>query len=464
MKCIQCFHEIGSAPRCSLCGADQLADRKKRTSCSGLPAGTLLHGPRGSYELGRILGAGGFGITYLARGSEYSRPLAVKEFFPSELCRRDEWGRVCPQRSPEAFQRSVDHFCREAEILRKLDDCPNVANVEGVLLANNTSYLVMEYIQGPSLREMQLRAGGRLPYQQARALLLQIADALRQVHDAGLVHSDISPSNILLENGVHVKLIDFGAARSLMQSQDNSLTVQVKPGFSPPEQYAGSKLPMGPWTDLYALAGTFLRMITGTTPPPATERRGGAALKSPRSWAPEMPEAEEQAVLRAMELDYRLRPQSVDEFLRDFSGVKTDLDPPQEGEGRPQERWIDWKRFLRRPPQVPQPVLEQLRNGQVATRIELKPGRIYRVGRGSGQCDLAFPDEPTISRVHLLLRYIPETHQILVEDKSLNGTRLGDGRLLRQSSLTLSQSCLISLAEGKIMLRINMNNKQEDCK
>lgn len=460
MKCIQCFYEIGSAPRCPRCNTDQLADRQKRISCNGLPAGTLLRGPFGSYELGRILGAGGFGITYLARENAKSRMLAVKEFFPSELCRRDARGKVCPQRSREAFQRSVEHFCREAEILQKLVDCPNVANVEGVFLANNTAYLIMEYIQGPSLREMQTRAGGRIPYRQARELLLQIAGALRQVHDAGLIHSDISPSNILLENGNRVKLIDFGAARSLMQEQDESLTVQVKPGFSPPEQYAGSHLPLGPWTDLYALAGTFLRMITGTTPPTAIERKSGTELKSPRLWVPEMEEMEEQAIMKALALDYRQRPQSVDAFLRDFSGVKTNTDQSPE---QAREKKGLWDRLVDRKKTTScLPSLELLKGNRAATRIELKPGRVYRIGRGNGQCDLELPNVPTISRVHLTLRYMPERKEILLEDCSLNGTRLGDGRLLRQNSLHLSQSCLLFLADGKVVLRINLNNKQED--
>lgn len=461
MKCIQCFTEIGAATRCPNCNTEQADDRKKRASCRALPAGCVLRGIGGNYELGKVLGAGGFGITYLAKNTENDRLLAVKEFFPSLICERDMHGKVCPKNSPDAFNRSVNHFCREAEILHKLGHCPNVANVDGVFLANNTAYLVMEFIKGPSLSETLKKAGGRLPYAQAREILLQIANALRQVHDAGLVHSDISPSNILLEDGKRVKLIDFGAARSVSYEQDGRLTVQIKPGFSPPEQYAGSHLPMGPWTDLYAMAGTFLRLITGITPPTPVERKAGEKLINPRSVAPEMPEEEEQAIMRALELDYHLRPQSVDAFLREFFGSKT-LSEKKSEKILPKKNLFDSLIGMVSGSSLPKAELQI--GGRTVKHITLKPGRLYLAGREKTQCNLRLPDEATISRVHLTLRYIQERNLILLEDRSTNGTVLEDGRLLRRDKVYLAGNCRLYLASGKVIIRIIFNNRQEDCR
>lgn len=459
MKCVQCFSEIGSEPKCPRCGADQTADREKRKACRALPTGCVLHCDGGNYELGRVLGAGGFGITYLAKDAEKNRLLAVKEFFPSQICERNEQGMVCPKNSKDAFKRSVNHFCREAEILHKLDRCPNVANVDGVFLANNTAYLVMEFIRGPSLSDVLKKGGGRMPYPKAREILLQIANALRQVHEAGLVHSDISPSNILLEDGKRVKLIDFGAARSVAQEQDGKLTVQVKPGFSPPEQYAGSHLPMGPWTDLYAMAGTFMRMLTGVAPPTPVERKAGEKLINLRSLLPEMPEAEEQAIMKALELDYLLRPKSVDEFIREFSGAKTQKEPTTEIE--PNKAGILGGLFGARN-NAPLPSVELYMGGRRVKRINLKPGRVYLAGREKSQCDLKLPEEATISRVHLSLCFIQDKNMILLEDRSTNGTVLEDGSLLRRSRIFLAGGCSLYLASGNVILRIIFNNKQED--
>lgn len=472
MRCAGCFREIGQAQVCPLCGLDQEAEQRHRSGSKALP---IMYRLAGKYDLGRMLGAGGFGITYLAKDIVNGQLVAVKEFFPAELCDRAGDGRVIPHRSQEAFSRSVQHFYEEAKTLYALGQCPSVAGVEGFFRGNNTSYIVMEYVRGESLKEFIAKCGGRVPYNYAKHIIVQIALALSEIHASGIVHSDISPANILMEPSGDVKLVDFGASRSFLNKTGETRTVQVKPGFTPPEQYTGSTMQLGPWTDIYALVCTFYRMVTGKLPPEAAARKSGETVTPLTVYVPEAEPRIEYTIERAMELDYQKRYRTADEFIADFTDYArqekaTDLQNTDgtkfvETKGNLFEKLMKAVRETfgsadktkRQKTQAYIDVLEGLNRG---ARLVLEPGRQYLIGRQEDMCDLVVSNNSVISRVHCAVKFDSAEGTVTIYDKSSNGVTLGDGRRLCGGSAVLNSDCMAALSEGEVILNIVINKNR----
>ena len=305
------------------------------------------------FLLGEVLGEGGFGITYLALDIEHQNRVAVKEYFPRDLCERGETGEVVPQKNRHAYNSGVDHFFHEAQILQRLNSCPSVVNVKSYFRENNTAYLIMEYVQGESVKAYANHYdGAHIPWPQAKFVTTQIALALSEVHRQGIVHSDISPSNIVILPDGDVKLIDFGASKSYLKSQGGDVIVQLKPGFAPPEQYDSQCRNLGPWTDIYALACTFCFMVMGNEGhvPSVSERKKGAPLPNIRQCASEEEIRAARAIEKALELDFQKRYQSIDAFLQDFAEPEesyTDTKTPSTDEKTSflPKKW--WSKLLR---------------------------------------------------------------------------------------------------------------------
>ncbi len=240
-----------------------------------LPNGTkLLHG---QYEITQFLNAGGFGITYLAQDS-LDRTVVIKECFPSSMCRRDAIDvRVRSRSHEQEFESIVRLFGQEARALAKLDH-PNIVGVHQVFEDNNTAYMALDLVKGRDLLDIIDEEPERLGPAEIKIMLVKILDAVAYIHNAGVLHRDISPDNILLaENGEPV-LIDFGAAREEATRKSRVLTAQntVKDGYSPQEFYiSGSKQSNA--SDLYALAATFYHLITGEAPPISQVRLAAVA-------------------------------------------------------------------------------------------------------------------------------------------------------------------------------------------
>ena len=232
-----------------------------------LPPGTQIE----DYEILRVLGAGGFGITYLARDHRLEGDVAIKEYLPADWATRRQDGRVAPRSrsSAENFNWGLNRVLEEARILRRLDH-PSVVRVIRHLDALDTGFIVMEFVPGQTL-ESALRRDG--PWDEARLkpLLDDLFDACKRVHENGLLHRDIKPANIILRPDGRPVLIDFGAARQAVGSQSRSVTAVVSPGFGPIEQYAAKSL-QGPYTDIYALAATAYCALTGEEPVSAPDR------------------------------------------------------------------------------------------------------------------------------------------------------------------------------------------------
>ena len=287
-----------------------------------LPPGTRL----GSYRVVRVLGVGGFGVTYLCEHAGLGVRVAVKEYLPNELAVRDG-ASVHPKSAAdrEGFEWGLSRFLEEARTLARFEH-RNVVRVRDCFEANSTAYIVMDYEEGESLDRLLQRLG-TLTEAQLKRVLLPVADGLRQVHAAGFLHRDIKPSNIFVRRSDESPvLLDFGSARQALGHKSKSMTAITSAGYSPPEQYE-SDGEQRPWTDIYALSALCYRTITGKMPMEAP-RRQSRLLRSQTDPLPSLVETVEEgyspALLQAVDWGLRLiekeRPQSLDEWLTLLDG------------------------------------------------------------------------------------------------------------------------------------------------
>lgn len=242
-----------------------------------LPQGTQL---KGRYQLERVLGQGGFGITYLGWDLWKRVRVAIKEYYPKAYAYRncpDSLDLICiSQAHARAFEEGMNRFLREAQALQKLSGIAGVVAIFDFFQENNTAYIVMDYVEGVNLKDHVERSGGKLSPHETLTILGQVMEALRAVHNANLVHRDIAPDNIMLHPDKGPVLLDFGAARTVLDPQVNkdlshSTEAIVKHGFAPIEQYH-TRGTLGPWTDIYALCATAWYCMTGLVPEPVPSR------------------------------------------------------------------------------------------------------------------------------------------------------------------------------------------------
>ena len=278
-----------------------------------LPSGTLL---RDQFRIGRVLGAGGFGVTYLGFDELLERPVAVKEYFPRHLAvDRTETNSVEPRSAAQDkdFDFGLQRFLQEARTLAKFEDHPNIVRVRTFFGENGTGYLVMNYYEGYTLEEYIEAQSGWLPEDEALYIIHDVLKGLEAAHDAGVLHRDIDPSNIYLTGDGRVVLLDFGAARAAVGERTQTLSVMLKRGYAPHEQYH-SRGEQGPWTDIYATAATLYRTLTGYKPPEAPARVMNEDLVPPIEISPSLSEEVNRAIVKGLEVLPQNRPQSISEF------------------------------------------------------------------------------------------------------------------------------------------------------
>ena len=284
-----------------------------------IQSGTLLHD---RYIIGKVLGSGDFGTTYLAWDGKLEQKVAIKEYLPSEFSTRASGQAtitIFTGDKQEQFEAGKAKFMDEAKKLARFQNEEGIVKIFDSFEENRTAYIVMEYLEGMTLKEY-IDQKGKISEDDAVELLMPVMESLRVVHSAGILHRDISPDNIFLTTKGQLKLIDFGAARFATSTHSRSLTVMIKPGYSPEEQYR-SRGDQGTYTDVYSLAATLYKMITGTTPPDALVRRKSCEkdrkdiLVAPHKLVKGISIAREVALLNALNVQTEDRTPDINTFI-----------------------------------------------------------------------------------------------------------------------------------------------------
>ncbi len=271
------------------------------------------------YEIKSVIGIGGFGITYFAWDTLLEKNIAIKEYYPNGLVNRtvDRKVSVFVDDQVEEFERGKNRFLREARELSRFTDCKNVVSVFDFFEANNTAYMIMEYLQGNTLKGYMDSHGGRVEESMAVNVIFTLMDTLETIHTAGVVHRDIAPDNVFICSDNTIKLLDFGAARQATKAELRSGSVILKAGYAPVEQYSKNGR-IGPWTDIYAFGAMIYHMMTGVRPEDSVDRMMEDHLKPPGELNPDISVTMERVILKAMSVNAEDRYQNIKEMRDDY--------------------------------------------------------------------------------------------------------------------------------------------------
>ncbi|MBR6328789.1 MAG: serine/threonine protein kinase [Lachnospiraceae bacterium] len=296
-----------------------------------LPENTVLSG---QYIIQKVLGQGGFGITYKAVDRKNGNEVAIKEFFPETMASRVPGTTEISSYSGEKgedFKYGKQCFLQEAETLARFIGNRNIVRIYSYFEEYGTAYFVMDYIRGTSLDEYVKQHGGKLGFEETADILVPVMDALGAVHEKGIVHRDVSPDNIYITDEGDVKLIDFGAARQSLGDKSQSLDVILKHGFAPKEQYT-RRGKQGPYTDIYALGATFYYVLTGERPPDSIERMDDDELVPPSQKGVNLSASAESAILMALSIQPADRFQSMSAFKNAMLAVRSESSPGKDAD------------------------------------------------------------------------------------------------------------------------------------
>ncbi len=323
--CLGCMTYRKNLDEPCSCGWRDDSQNDRHQLCSGSSLA-------GRYMVGRVLGEGGFGITYLGWSIKQNKKVAIKEFFPGKkyVRRDDDRYTVTPIGGSEfnqKFQGECRKFFDEYQRVAAFDADPNIVRAEDCFNENGTAYIVMEFVEGKTLAQY-ININGRMTFNDAVNVLAPLADSLERMHAQNLIHRDISPENIMLTDNKTVKLLDFGIAREFSSSIKiaKGLTESYKEGYSPLEQYFrfGDQ---GSWTDEYALAATIYFAITDSVPTEAMERSNGAELIKPTQLGAVITSEQEKSLLKGMSIKYEDRYPTVREFYNALTGKNQSAKP-----------------------------------------------------------------------------------------------------------------------------------------
>jgi serine/threonine protein kinase len=290
-----------------------------------LPPGTTLQGEK--YIIEKMIGTGGFGITYYARHNVFGHHFAVKEFFVSGYCvRHTQNMTVMPQGMDSAqYENYLSRFIEEAQILARLDH-PNIVRVVDIFRERNTAFMVMPFLEGLNLQQI-VEHCGPLDYEKTVNYIAQIAEAAAYIHRQNILHRDIKPDNIIITPEDRAILIDFGSAREFVQDRTQSHTSILTRGYAPLEQYS-TRSRKGAFSDIYSMGAVFYFALTGVKPTDAATRTM-ESMPDPQALVPSIPDAANRTIIKAMQLKPELRHQSVEEFMDDLLNVKPGATAPQ---------------------------------------------------------------------------------------------------------------------------------------
>ncbi len=322
--CFNCFSQTGGYDVCPYCG--------HVAGTPNAPAFMLQPGMRiwGRYLIGTILGIGGFGVTYKAFDTRLQSVVAIKEFFPQNLASRMPGEIELRLFTGETFKNFEIHkqrFIEEGKNLAKFTGDAHIVNVLDSFEDNRTAYIIMEYLDGCTLKEYMAQCGGSIEFNRASEIMKDLLEGLKSIHLKGIIHRDISPDNIHILSSGNVKVLDFGAAR-FAAKEEWTQSVVVKKGYAPPEQYRNN-MRQTPQTDLYAAGATFYKMLTGKTPEESIERTEKDTLQRPSKLKEGIDAQTDKFIMKAVALKPELRFKDANAMMLALSGA-TGFDYPEE--------------------------------------------------------------------------------------------------------------------------------------
>ena len=298
--CPGCMREVENKEQMAECPHCGYPLQNPQSAPHQLQPFTIL---KGKYLIGRVIGEGGFGITYLGYDLTLEITVAIKEFYPNGFVTRE--ANVTPKLTIYAGNNAADiekwrdNFIREARSLAKFANLNGIVKVQEFFNENETAYIVMEYVDGITVKSYLKQNGGKLPVNQVLQMMEPVIQSLAKVHEKDIIHRDISPDNIMITSNGEMKLLDFGAARDVSGAAEKSLSVMLKPGYAPEEQYR-TRGKQGSWSDVYALCATIYKCITGVTPVESMERMRSDSLKRPSELGIAIEPYQEEALMAGM--------------------------------------------------------------------------------------------------------------------------------------------------------------------
>lgn len=421
-NCPNCFMPIGAGTVCSHCGNDY---SKNKMYSGVLPAFSLINN---RYLVGRVLGKGGFGVTYIAKDIVSNNIYAIKEYMPSEYSTRcNGTQNIVPfsdNRARSIFIHGREKFVKEAGTLLKLSNNPTVVDILDYFEQNNTAYIVMEYLDGQNLRELARNSGGKIDSDFMKNVFVTVASSLMEIHRKKILHRDLSPENIIYTNDGRIKLIDFGAARSYVITQNKGMSILLKPGFAPPEQY-DSQGNQGPWSDVYALCATFYTLVSGKPLVDALFRYRGEQQPSLISMGCPVTKKTSDVIERGMQLDIKHRYQDFKELLDDI-----DINAAREPAKKPPTTNVSCESNRNSPKTTSsmQFYIAAVVGNSLCNKAFIGHSDVFKIGRSSQSCQYVVSGDTNISRIHCYLRF--DGRKLYLCDASVNGTFLEDGTQL----------------------------------
>lgn len=456
--CPNCFSPTHTA-LCGLCGYNQ---EEAKVFPNTIHPSHILNA---RYLIGRVLGKGGFGVTYLAKDLLYNRLVAIKECLPESYAHRtDGYTIVHNQNDTSAFNHCKQNFRDEISTLVKLKDNSFVVDVYDYFSENNTEYFVMEYIKGKSLKYLTYIQNGKTSLENAAIMFFTVGSALMEVHQHGIIHRDISPENIMFDSDGGISLIDFGACKNFTLPPNlGSESIFLKPGFAPPEQYEfdGNQ---GEWTDVYALAATFYTVVSGEPLVDSTHRLENDTMKSLLELDCDVPVSVSRAVQKAMSPEIEYRYKTIGEFMDDM----TELAQYANKIDAETAALIKTKTTAQFLPNVigPQaqsykdlkfPYVEIVSGKHKGEKIKIPDFGFVSLGRAAETANMVIDDFDQISRVHCIVGYDRSKNRFIVIDKSHNGTFFNNyNRMLcnSQSFLKPDETFFVYSPELKIKVTL----------
>lgn len=316
LRCMKTSDDVGICPHCGREKAGQL------TWSKALAPGTILNN---KILIGNILGKGGYGITYIGYDMLLEYRVAVKEFFPDEMVDRAEDGRtvlVLDEVNGEEYQRETTAYLREARVLAEFSKFPGIVAIKDLFYENNTGYLIMEFLENGNLRKYVDSQGGWLGVKEALELMEPVISVLGRLHKSGLIHRDISPDNIMMDEDGSMKLIDFGGSKKV--GLNNQQVFLGKWGFAPLEQMLSKLSEQGPWTDIYGICATLYCIMTSDVPQASYERNEKDELIDIAQYNINIDKKVAAGIMKGLSMNAKDRQQSIDELYKDLYGVYPD--------------------------------------------------------------------------------------------------------------------------------------------